>query len=563
MKKILALFLMMTVALSLSAVPVFSNGPTNLIVNGDFEDGNTGFNTEYIYVDPSNTGPWTLGPEYRYTVSTDPNDYHSAWTSFGDHTSGTGKMMIVNGTWQYYTPDYHATVWQQEVTLPVCEPATYDLYAGQTWDIGEVLVKNDVADQICVKFVLTDEAAIAEGWRITQAHVAAAETPAGIPQKNGNPIPGKFPGNERFDPPGVIETDWICVDYEWECGEEVVVAAHAKIELPELGHMETYNFCVKSGTETGLVPEGYADIPIVNPWGTAVPTSVNDIAGCPCVADWIWDPARETSEYADNGDLVEFVQNFDIIGTPTSATLKIAADNAFAWKLNTSDEVAENLADGWRTQAASGNFAPTDPNPLAEPVVIVDAYPSGWSQVYTYDVLSDLVSGTNTLYVTGVNADWNTTSWSVNPGAVIFKLCGTSEQYVVDRPYDSETGWGAGGCEPGNGSFDGKNWATYICYMPCCPPTEYTLEFWAANSYPGSTENPAEPAILQAEINDVVVGTLALEYTYPTAPTPGWMKFSYTWEADSATSATIVIRDIRFVMYGDDFCIDDISFVAQ
>lgn len=71
--------------------------PSNLyadIVNGDFEDGNTGFESEYAYVPPNQNGMWGEG---TYTVDDDPNDNHSLWSSFGDHTTGTGRMLIANG----------------------------------------------------------------------------------------------------------------------------------------------------------------------------------------------------------------------------------------------------------------------------------------------------------------------------------------------------------------------------------------------------------------------------------------------------------------------------------
>lgn len=337
----------------------------NLVVNGDFAAGNTGFTTEYTYLNPANTGTWTLGPEYLYTVSTNPSLYHSAWTSFGDHTTGTGKMMIVNGTWDDYTPGYNAIVWEQTVDELECVttyPETiFTLYGGQTWDIGDVLVKTS-ATGICVRFVMNDDTgAISEGWRIIEAHVDVAATLADIPQKNGNPQVGLFDEKVYFESPGVTDTDWICVNYAWTEGTPLVIAAHVRLEKP--------------------------------------------------------------------GDLgPEFM-----------------------------------------------------------------------------------------------------------------------------------TGWGEGK------NFPGKNWATYIEYTPetGCDYGSYLLEFWAGNSFPGSAAYPAEPAILQVEINAEVVGTLALTYTYPTAPTPGWMQFSTTWDADSATSANIKIRDTRHIMYGDDFVLDDISFVRQ
>jgi hypothetical protein len=388
MKNLMMIAMVATMFLSVAAFG------QNLITNGDFEDPltfvSTGTNlegsdigyfqeitSEYTALNPTETGTWTLGPEYIYTVSTDPSLYHSAWTSFPAH--GGSKMMIVNGTWDDYSPDYDAIVWAQTVEdlecVPIYPETTVTLYAGQTWDAGDVLVKTS-ADGVCVKFVLNQEA-IDEDWVITEVHVDVADTAANIPNKNGNPIPGKFEIKEKLDP-GVTETEWYCLETD---ADPVIIAAHVKLELPEIGHLD------------------------------------------------------------DNG-------------TPD----------------NTDDDF-----------------------------------------------------------------------------------------WVVDRPYDSETGWGDGD------DFPGKNWATYIEYTPedDCDYGSYLLEFWAGNSFPGNPTWPAQPAILEVQINSVVVGTLSLEYNPPYAPTPGWMQFSATWDAGSDTSAIIEIRDTRHIMYGDDFVIDDISFVKQ
>ncbi len=76
----------------------------NLVTNGNFSAGNTSFNTGYI-LDCTIGG--AIG-EARYCVGTNPNSVHFAWSACGDHTTGTGNMMILNGT---STPN--VIVWQQ------------------------------------------------------------------------------------------------------------------------------------------------------------------------------------------------------------------------------------------------------------------------------------------------------------------------------------------------------------------------------------------------------------------------------------------------------------------
>ena len=74
-------------------ITVQSLNPFSLVANGDFSAGNTGFTSSYTYV----TGPGSLVPEGVYTITTDPHLEHPGAVSFGDHTTGTGEMMAVNG----------------------------------------------------------------------------------------------------------------------------------------------------------------------------------------------------------------------------------------------------------------------------------------------------------------------------------------------------------------------------------------------------------------------------------------------------------------------------------
>lgn len=75
----------------------------NLIKNGDFEQGNSGFISEYIYSEP---GPRSIYNEGVYSVA----DYvpHPMSECKNDHTSGSGLFMSVNGS-----SDNNAIVWEQ------------------------------------------------------------------------------------------------------------------------------------------------------------------------------------------------------------------------------------------------------------------------------------------------------------------------------------------------------------------------------------------------------------------------------------------------------------------
>ena len=74
----------------------------NLLTNGDFESGNIGFGTAHTF-------NATVGLESTYTVdSTVPNNWSPG---FGDHTSGSGLMLIVNAS-----TDTSDTFWSQSIS---------------------------------------------------------------------------------------------------------------------------------------------------------------------------------------------------------------------------------------------------------------------------------------------------------------------------------------------------------------------------------------------------------------------------------------------------------------
>ena len=101
-----------TTALVLAA----SGAQAASLVNGNFEAGNTGFSSDYGYVAPTFNA---LYPEGIYTVGSNPNAVHDQWSSFGDHTTGSGLMMIVNGA-----PEPNQWVWQ-ETGITVAQNTDY------------------------------------------------------------------------------------------------------------------------------------------------------------------------------------------------------------------------------------------------------------------------------------------------------------------------------------------------------------------------------------------------------------------------------------------------------
>ena len=84
---------------------------SNLVVNGDFEQGDMGFFTDYIVGPGGAYG--LLSSAGTYAINTSPSNVHNNFSFCTDHTTtGTGNMMVVNGA---NTPGVN--VWCQTINV--------------------------------------------------------------------------------------------------------------------------------------------------------------------------------------------------------------------------------------------------------------------------------------------------------------------------------------------------------------------------------------------------------------------------------------------------------------
>ena len=96
-------------ALLVSAVS--DAAPINIIGNADFSGGNSGFSSDYLFTSdsPANDDLWPAGV---YGIDDSASGRHPLWVTNGDHTSGSGAMMLVNGQ-----TTSASTVWRQSVNV--------------------------------------------------------------------------------------------------------------------------------------------------------------------------------------------------------------------------------------------------------------------------------------------------------------------------------------------------------------------------------------------------------------------------------------------------------------
>ena len=108
----------------------------NLVYNGDFEEGNKGFWTEYSYTTEAKVDgsySYGLGPEGRYAVGANPYYYHQNFCDYSG--SKYGKMLIANGN---------------QGTDKVVYAATFDVEPNQNYIVSfeASTVSNSKADEL-------------------------------------------------------------------------------------------------------------------------------------------------------------------------------------------------------------------------------------------------------------------------------------------------------------------------------------------------------------------------------------------------------------------------------
>lgn len=150
------------------------------------------------------------------------------------------------------------------------------------------------------------------------------------------------------------------------------------------------------------------------------PAWMQEITGS--VAKWIWGTEKVTDPSATTTQT--FTKTFIWNGPLTVATLKIAADNSYSVKLN---GVEFNVGDG---------FASADTYNM------------------TTFLQTNIVSGVNTLEITGTNWSWSTQNPDENPAGVIYDLNIVGNTNINCKVAPTDGGDGDGGDTDGGDGTD-------------------------------------------------------------------------------------------------------------
>jgi hypothetical protein len=316
-------------------------------------------------------------------------------------------------------------------------PFSVDLLAGQTQDIGDVLVWND-ADTLYVKFVSTGDC-------LLETHVAVATDLADIPQtKKGNPIPGQF---EYSDPHPCVQDYRYEIPLTWACEDVLYIAAHAATGVEE--SMWVFSDGDESFTAyTGPGTTGYPCEQGDPRTGTAVAAWQHSAWGSVTsqftYGTWIWEAYRAVDPIC--GTVVDFEETFDIPGEFTDGTLWVTADNGYEAYLNGTLLETDGLSGDWRNSDLTESYVTTAQ--------------AAWSSI---EIATWLQLAGNTLRFETANEYFNTDDGHGSAGTVDSNPGGLIYEAEITYYADGETAWGDGA------DFPGKNWGTHFTYDVQCP----------------------------------------------------------------------------------------------
>lgn len=115
-------FLALATALLAIAAPAAA---ANLVTNGNFSAGDTGFTSDYSYRAPGNYGGALA--EGLYAIDTSAFNTHPAWQNFADHTGDAAALyLIANGAGNA------STIWQQSVSVTANSTYNFSVFAANT-----------------------------------------------------------------------------------------------------------------------------------------------------------------------------------------------------------------------------------------------------------------------------------------------------------------------------------------------------------------------------------------------------------------------------------------------
>ena len=504
------------------------------LTNGNLEAGGSG--TGFLINNYTQINPLTgVSSPGTYGYTNNPNTMDSSFISGGDHTSGSGKMLVYNGA-----TTANKYIWTTSSTGGAI--AGFTVGSTYTFSYWIKSVSNDVTNSITRANIgvffnagaasnfnpatLNSVAPLpSEGWKQVQYSFTANSTTQLIRllDINTNALGNDFALDDFAITLGGLPLTLSYTSANPSCPSSLdgsIVAAGAGGSLPYANYSLSSSTTVTSnstGIFNGLAAGTYS----------LIVTDATNATTAPIIIT-----------LAAPNDIT--ISTPTTICEGTSTTLSVSGStSSYLWTANPADP----------TLTAANN---TSTNPIVSPIV---------NTIYT--VSSGVPANSTNLIVNGDFSQGDYWFYSdyiyYSPGTV--PASGVQGAYgIVTNPSswftpfspcpDHTAGTGTRNMLVADGSTTGT---TKVWYPPApitvIPGKNYTFSYFLAAVVTGG------PAKLEVLINNVSIG--------PVASAPGspcvWEEHSYIWNSGTNTTATINIID-RETFGNNDFAIDDLYF---
>jgi len=504
----------------------------NLLTNGDFESGGSGNGflvSNYTLINPVN-GTSTPG---RYAWTTNPNLMNSTYISGGDHTSGSGKMLVIDGATS--SNQFFWTATSTGGTL-----AGFTIGTTYTFSFYVKSVSNDVTN------TATQTTINAFFVNASNYNPSSLSTQVPLPAVGWQKVSFSFTANATnvlvrlfTSSTSTIGNDFAVDDFEIKAGA---------LPLTLVSNSSTNPSCptINDGTITatasgGSIPYNYALT------GTS---SANNSTG------------KFTNLL--EGTYTVTITDFAGVSLPPITGIVLTAPNPLAVSA-TLPTVCPGSPTTISVSGATTGYTwtanPTDPSLTTPNSASITVSPT---QTTTYTASTGKTTSTTNLINNGDFELGNTDFTSdyitnVNPNPF-----GIKKAYaIVTNPKSWFTAFsicpdktsGAGNMMVADGSDqNGGNDRLWIQNGVSVEPyTDYDFSYYLQSLTAGP------PARIEIFINGVSLGV-------PKSSPPSsctWEKHTYKWNSGSNSFASIVIYDRETSGGGNDFAIDDISLVES
>lgn len=376
-----------------------ANYTGNLVVNGDFESGYSGFTSDYMV---GSGGTWgQLSNSSTYAITTSPNLVHSNFVSCADVGTGTpGNMMVVNGSTIPNT-----IVWEQTINVVANTDYNFSVWVTSVENINSSNVSSlqFYINNVQLGNVFSPTLNGCDWQQFTQTWNSAIATSATI-----SIVAQVSSGNNDFAIDNItfnsacLQSDTLVVSFDSstiDAGQDIAFCENEPETVTATVNYPNPNFVWETNETTATIQpqnSGWYTVSSLSPNGCIIQDSVNvAITSMPWDFDTI---VSEPTNCGANNGVVYVLMQGNFIGQPVYTWTGPGANNPNS--INAS--VWQNLSTGWYYIDVQNQGCHRSDSiyvePLNPPVAGVTANPISGTYPLTVDFTNSSQNGTTYLW---------------------------------------------------------------------------------------------------------------------------------------------------------------------